>query len=169
MTAQSRLHLAAATTRSCLLLLAVVALAAIACAPRQQPTQPAPPAVLTWPVDLVLADSMEPKRLTHVFPTYPMEMQAEGREAKLVAVYVVDTSGVADLGTVRFLLDAPRSFATAICTVLRKARFEPLRRDGQLHPALVIDPFGFFVDPPHTNVDAEARWARVRPNTEALR
>lgn len=156
------------TLRSPLLLLGT-ALSAMSCAPHRQRATPAAPTTLTWPADLVLADSTEPTRPKRFFPAYPPQLQSEGREAKLVVVYVVDTTGRADLNTVRFLLDAPRGFATSVCALLRKATFEPLRREGQLRPALAIDAFGFYADSPGSNADAEARWKRERPDIQAVR
>jgi len=139
-----------------------------ACASRQHsPTTEPAPNVLTWPADLVLTDSLEPKPVKHVFPTYPPRYQTEGTEAVLVAVYVVDTTGRADLGSVRFLLDAPHPFATAICDALKRMRFEPVRRDGQLRPALAIAPYGFFVT--RDDESAGPGWPRDRPDLAAVR
>ncbi|MFL5562482.1 MAG: hypothetical protein ACJ79K_13495 [Gemmatimonadaceae bacterium] len=154
------------------LLLVFAALSTVACVSRSHPSghmAPPRPAALVWPADLVLADSTDVKPVKHVFPTYPSAYESEGREAKLVAVYVLDTAGVVDLGSVRFLLEAPRAFASAIGDALRKERFVPLRRDGRLHPALVADAFGFFSGEPDEREDGNARWLRERPNVEALR
>lgn len=156
-------------TRSRFLLHSVGALWAIACAPHPQAASPAAATALVWPADLVVADSMEPTRPKGFYPQYPPQLQMEEREGKLVAVYVVDTTGKVDLATVRFLLDAPRPFATSICAMLRKAPFEPLRRDGQLRPALVVDAFGFFIGHPGSNAEAEAQWKKERPNIQAVR
>lgn len=153
---------------SSLRILSLVALATIACAPHPQAARPAPSAALVWPTDLVLADSTESKPLDDRLPEYPWQMQAEGRSAKLVAVFVVDTIGRVDIASVRFLLDAPRPFATAICDVLRKKRFQPLRRDGRLRPALVLTPYGFFVGGAEGS-SSGGHWPSERPNVEALR
>lgn len=126
------------------------------------------PGTLVWPSDLVLADSAESKPLDELHPQYPALMQQDGVSAKLVAAFVVDTTGRVEIGSVRFLLDAPRPFAIAICDVLRKQRFEPVRRDGQRHPALVLAPYGFFVGGADQDT-GDAHWARERPNVEALR
>ena len=139
----------------------------VACASHQRSTAIAPvPDVLTWPADLVLADSLEPKLVRNVFPAYPRQYETEGREAVLVAVYVVDTVGRPDIRSARFLLDAPRPFAIAICDALEKLRFEPVRRDGRLHPALVVAPYGFFI--PHEGETRGRGWPHDQPDVAAV-
>jgi hypothetical protein len=155
--------------RPAILLLATAALPAIACVPHRRATPASLSTALIWPADLVLGDSADPKPLNHQLPMYPLEMQTEGRSAKLVAAYVVDTTGRVDLASVRFLLDAPRPFERAICSVLRKKRFEPLRRDGHLHPALVLEPYGFFIGGSNDSSDDGSKWTRERPDVEAAR
>ncbi|HTS87332.1 MAG TPA: energy transducer TonB [Gemmatimonadales bacterium] len=67
------------------------------------------------------------------------------REGRVWVEYVVDTTGTADLGSIRFLLSDGPAFDTAVLHALQEIRFTPARRAGQPVPVLAFQPFTFKV------------------------
>jgi len=79
-------------------------------------------------------------------PRYPPAAQARGIPGQVVLQFVVDTSGRADLGTVRVLHAQYRDFVEAAVRQLSVWRFRPATADGCPVRALVQQAFLFRPD-----------------------
>ena len=124
--------------------LALLALSTFACT---HPARVRAGAVVTTipASQLVLADSLESRALTHVLPGYPYALQLQGVSARFFAFAIVDTAGRVDMRSVRFGRGAGRPFYDAVCKVLPRMRFAPIRREGEARPALVVLPYSFAI------------------------
>jgi hypothetical protein len=139
----------------------VAAFSLVACAHRANVVVPEP---AISPAEIVLADSVEEmKRVKGDVPDYPRDLQLRAVEAKLIALYVVDTTGQVRQETIRFALDAAAPFRFEICRALRNTRYTPIRRDGQARPALFVTPYTFYVG------EGVTHYPRARPSTKEIR
>lgn len=79
---------------------------------------------------------------------YPAELQAQCVEGKVVAQFVVDTTGRADLRTVRMLQSSNPLFALAVRSAVSAAQFYPAEVHGRPVRQLVQLPVTFSIDAP---------------------
>ena len=150
--------------------LALLVVTVVACnhpAPDQGPRP-----VTTIPASqLVFADSLESRPVTEILPQYPLNLQAQGVPAGFFAFVVVDTAGHVDVNSARFGREAPKAFFTAVCQVLPRMRFVPIRRDGEARPALVVLQYSFMTGADttaHRKVLAEAGLIRHMIRDEGM-
>jgi hypothetical protein len=95
--------------------------------------------------DVVVAEVLESNpvaRPTHFRP--PQVIIANPQGAHFFMAFIVDTTGHVEPQTVSFLGDAPVSFRAPLCAMLAGWQYEPVRRAGKRHRALVIRPFDFW-------------------------
>lgn len=76
-------------------------------------------------------------------PEYPELLRREGVEGTVMAQFVVDTTGRADVTTFRVLKPAHPLFVQAVRNALPKMKFSPAERDGRKVKQLVRAPFAF--------------------------
>jgi TonB family protein len=76
-------------------------------------------------------------------PVYPPELSAQGKEGKVHATYVVDTTGRVDTTTFQVLQSDDLLFTESVRTSLGEALFRPAKRAGQPVRQLVQQRFNF--------------------------
>ena len=109
---------------------------------KDQPFGPAP--FLTERVYSALqVDEMVERDPSSTAPVYPPELSAQGKEGKVDATYVVDTTGRVDTTTVRVLQSDDPRFTESVRTALDEARFRPAKRAGKHVRQLVQQRFSF--------------------------
>jgi TonB family protein len=92
-------------------------------------------------------DSLPRPMYTTGGPRYPADLRAAGVTGRLVAAFVIDTTGRAELPSVSFVERASDpGFHTAVCDFLRQARFVPSHAAGAPRRALVFVPFQFWLE-----------------------
>jgi TonB family protein len=78
-------------------------------------------------------------------PAYPDFLQKEGIEGVVAVEYIVDTTGLADSGSLRIIRTSHPAFAEAVRAALPGMRFEPGEVHGQLVRQLVTQEFRFVI------------------------
>lgn len=81
--------------------------------------------------------------LNNVQPVYPAELRDAGTTGRVVAQFVVDTAGMAEVSTFRVLESAHPQFTAAIRAALPEMRFTPARVGGKRVRQLMQQPFVF--------------------------
>jgi hypothetical protein len=81
-------------------------------------------------------------------PVYPPELSAQGKEGKVDATYVVDTTGRVDTTTFQVLQSDDLLFTESVRTSLGEALFRPAKRAGQPVRQLVQQRFNFKLGQP---------------------
>ena len=76
-------------------------------------------------------------------PIYPPELSAQGKEGKVDATFVVDTTGRVDTTTFQLLQSDDTLFTESVRASLGQALFRPAKRSGQLVRQLVQQRFNF--------------------------
>jgi len=76
-------------------------------------------------------------------PQYPETLRSAGLEGDVVVEFVIDTTGRADLRTIRIVSSTHQRFTESAMKALSKARFLPAELGGRRVPQLVRMPFGF--------------------------
>jgi periplasmic protein TonB len=76
-------------------------------------------------------------------PTYPTMLQNAGVEGTVLAQFVVDTTGRAEMGTFRVLKSDHDLFSSAVRQHLPRMRFLPAEVGGRKVKQLVQQPFSF--------------------------
>jgi len=79
-------------------------------------------------------------------PRYPETLRSSGVEGKVVALFVVDEAGRAEVDSVRFVRSDNRLFEDAVRVALRRMRFVPAEAGGRKVRQLVQMPFVFTID-----------------------
>jgi protein TonB len=74
---------------------------------------------------------------------YPDAMRRAKREGEVLAQFVVDEQGVADLTSFKALKSTDPAFTDAVRTALPTMRFAPARKNGRTVKQLVQQPFTF--------------------------
>ena len=64
-------------------------------------------------------------------PQFPTDMREAGISGKVVASFVIDTSGRVPAGGAWIHSETDRSFGSAVCTGLKRTRFRPLVISGR--------------------------------------
>jgi len=83
-------------------------------------------------------------------PHYPVAMRKAGREGEVLAQYVVDTTGLADVRTFKVLKATSPEFVDAVKEGLPTMRFTPAEIGGRKVKQLVQQPFTFGLSSPST-------------------
>ena len=76
-------------------------------------------------------------------PSYPDMLRSAGIEGQVLAQFVVDTTGKADMSTFKALKSDNDLFTTAVKNALQRARFLPAEVGGRKVKQLVQQPFQF--------------------------
>jgi TonB family protein len=76
-------------------------------------------------------------------PAYPRSMAAAGIEANFVVVFVVDSTGRIDRGSLEFPATAQPLFAESVRRALERSRYRPAEMDGRPVRQLVQQEFFF--------------------------
>ncbi len=76
-------------------------------------------------------------------PTYPDMLRSAGIEGSVLALFVVDTTGRADMSTFKVLKSDNDLFSTAVKNALQRIRFLPAEVGGRKVKQLVQQPFQF--------------------------
>ena len=80
-------------------------------------------------------------------PLYPPRLSALGKEGRVHATFVVDTTGMVDLASVRVLASDDAEFSASVRTALGEMRFRPAKRAGRAVRQLVEQRFNFRIAP----------------------
>jgi TonB family protein len=80
-------------------------------------------------------------------PIYPPRLSAAGKEGRVQATFVVDTTGRVDLASVQVLASDHPEFTESVRTALGDMRFRPARRGGRAVRQLVEQRFSFRIAP----------------------
>jgi TonB family protein len=83
-----------------------------------------------------------------VAPMYPPKLSALGKEGRVHATFVVDTSGRVDMASVRVLASDDPAFSESVRDALGAMRFRPALRGGRAVRQLVEQRFNFRIAPP---------------------
>jgi TonB family protein len=109
---------------------------------KDQPFGPAP-----FLADIVYSalqvDEMVQRYEGSAAPVYPPELSAQGKEGKVDATFVVDTTGRVDTTTFQVLQSDDLLFTESVRTSLGEALFRPAKRAGQPVRQLVQQRFNF--------------------------
>ena len=81
-------------------------------------------------------------------PAYPRDLLAIGAEGVVQAVYVVDTTGSVDPGSMEVIYSDDPRFTASVRTALGGMRFRPARRGGKAVRQQVLQQFRFKIVPP---------------------
>jgi TonB family protein len=84
-----------------------------------------------------------PRRRDGATPRYPMEAEQSGREGRVLAEFVVDSSGVVRSETFRTLLSDGQEFSQAVRKAVLRAAFVPGTAKGHAVSTLVWQWFAF--------------------------
>ena len=76
-------------------------------------------------------------------PRYPDILKSAGVEGEVVVAFVVDTTGRADINSLKILKSTHELFAAAVRTALPQMRFLPAEVGGKKVKQLVQQPFAF--------------------------
>ena len=80
-------------------------------------------------------------------PVYPSRLNALGREGRVHATFVVDTTGRVDMRSVQVLASDDPEFSESVRTALGEMRFRPATRGGRAVRQLVEQRFNFRIAP----------------------
>ncbi|HET8625100.1 MAG TPA: energy transducer TonB [Gemmatimonadales bacterium] len=80
-------------------------------------------------------------------PLYPPELLAQGAEGVVFATFVVDTTGLVDSTSVRFLTSSHPMFTSSVRDALNQMHFKPAVRRGEKVRQLVEQHFRFQIAP----------------------
>jgi TonB family protein len=129
------------TTMRPIALFLIITTAGVAGAQVPPPTPPRPtPAVQPY-YDFQVERTAT--RKDSIAPEYPAVLKASGTEGRVVAQFVVDTAGVADLESLRIVSSTHELFSMAVRRVMPQLRFEPAVIGGRKVRQLVQMPFPF--------------------------
>jgi TonB family protein len=108
--------------------------------------------------------------LNAISPAYPREMQERRTSGRVVAQYVVDTSGRADVTTLKGLEFTDHAFLEAVRQALPRMRFKPAEIRGRRVRQLVHQTFAFEIRPgiPSRHPRADS-WPPPMPRTRPPR
>ena len=82
----------------------------------------------------------------HVQPFYPEGLFMSGKSGRVVAEFVVDTSGAVAMGTFSAISSTDPDFTNSVRQALRQAVYVPAVRKGQKVQQVVEQPFTFVAD-----------------------
>jgi TonB family protein len=82
----------------------------------------------------------------HVQPAYPEALFIAGTSGKVVAEFVVDTTGAVQIATFSAISSSDPEFTMSVRRALEKALYVPAVRKGQKVQQVVEQPFTFVSD-----------------------
>jgi len=88
-------------------------------------------------------DRMVERYESSAAPIYPPRLAAMGKEGRVQATFVVDTSGTVDMSSVHILESNDPEFTESVRTALGAMRFRPATRGGRAVRQLVEQRFNF--------------------------
>jgi len=115
---------------------------ALGLAPLGQPARPTD-SVFT----MLEVERMVERYESSAAPVYPPRLSALGREGRVQATFVVDTTGRADMTSVQVLASDDPEFSESVRTALGEMRFRPAMRGGRAVRQLVEQRFNFRIAP----------------------
>ena len=125
-------------------LLLILCGSTLACRPAVVPgSQPSPSDRFPRPEEftIVIDSTQWPHAADKIRPRYPDGARKRGVQARVIAAFIIDTTGAAEFPSITLLTSANSEFDQSVCTYLRRARFTwraaPARR------ALVVWPIEF--------------------------
>ena len=115
---------------------------ALGLAPLGQPARPAD-SVFT----MLEVERMVERYEASAAPVYPPRLSALGKEGRVHATFVVDTTGRVDMTSVQVLASDDPEFSESVRTALGEMRFRPATRGGRAVRQLVEQWFNFRIAP----------------------
>jgi len=94
---------------------------------------------------LLEVDRMVERYEASAAPIYPPKLSALGKEGRVQATFVVDTTGQVDIASVEVLASDDPEFSESVRTALGEMRFHPATRHGRAVRQLVEQRFNFRV------------------------
>jgi TonB family protein len=88
-------------------------------------------------------DRMVERYESSAAPMYPPRLGALGKEGRVQAAFVVDTTGQVDMASVEVLASDDPAFSESVLTALAETRFHPATRHGRAVRQLVEQRFNF--------------------------
>ena len=85
-------------------------------------------------------------QINQVAPTYPSMLQSQGVTGQVIAQFVVDTTGRADVSTFKAIESSHDQFTAAVRNALPRMRFQPAEVGGRKVKQLVQQAFAFNID-----------------------
>jgi TonB family protein len=76
-------------------------------------------------------------------PRYPDILKAAGVSGEVIASFVVDTTGLADVGSLKVIRSSHQLFVNSIVAAMPNMRFTPAMVGGRKVKQLVMEPFVF--------------------------
>lgn len=107
-------------------------------------------------------DRMVERYESSAAPIYPPKLSAMGKEGRVQATFVVDTTGAIDMSSVHVLESNDPEFTASVRTALGGMRFRPATRGGRAVRQLVEQRFNFRLAPP-VPVTRQMSRGNVRP------
>lgn len=98
------------------------------------------------------------------FPKYPDILKQAGVEGKVVVGFVVDTTGLADVNSVRLFSSSHKLFAEAVVAEIPNMRFTPALVDGRKVRQLLMEPFVFAMSDSVATIQATTGTASKAPD-----
>lgn len=120
----------------------------------------------------VVTDSAQWLRSTNkVFPRYPDGARARGEQARVIAAFIIDTTGAPELPSITLLTPANDAFDQSVCAYFRRAHFT--WRAGPPRRALFVWPFEFELNgepplAPSPDLGELSRMLDALPRTELV-
>jgi TonB family protein len=108
-----------------------------------QPFGPAPFLSVDSVYSVLQVDQMVERYPSSAAPIYPPKLSARGKQGKVDATYVVDTTGRVDTSTIQVMQSDDSLFTESVRTALGEARFRPAMRAGKTVRQLVQQRFSF--------------------------
>jgi TonB family protein len=112
-------------------------------APSDKPFGPAPFLTVEKVYSMLQVDQVVERYEDSAVPVYPPKLSARGKEGRVDATYVVDTTGRVDTRTIRVMQSDDSLFTESVRTALGEARFRPAKRLGKTVRQLVQQRFSF--------------------------
>jgi protein TonB len=110
--------------------------------------EPTPEVLTERPLTEIEVDSVAALDPTAVGPDYPTRMLEKNIEGMVLAQFVVDSLGHADIATFKLLEPAEPDFVLAVKAALPRMKYRPASLGGRAVSQLVQQPFGFRIRPP---------------------
>jgi hypothetical protein len=110
--------------------------------PGTDPTRVVPPTVT-----LTLLDVRARSIRSNVMPLIPPALSRRGARGSAIVSVVIDTLGRVDPHAGKVVSSTEWEWAVAVCRVLPRVRFEPVRENGVPVRARVLQEFRYYFDP----------------------
>ena len=101
------------------------------------------------PLSEIEVDSLAERDPTSEGPAYPASLLAKQVEGVVLATFMVDSTGHADLASLIVMSSTDTAFTTAVRTALPHMKYRPAVLHGHTVAQLVEQAFAFKIAPPH--------------------